>query len=183
LTMKRSSRAGCSGTDDLLTSMPATPRRLAPRYRLHARGYQVDLSRPTDEKTTEAPVTGASPVVVFVCETCRSATQDPAAPREGAVLAQNLSEHSEPGIEVKSVACLANCKRGLSATIQSSTGWSYIFGDLTTESGDDLLTGARLLSRSVDGLMPWKGRPDSLKRGMIARIPPFPSIQSQNQKP
>ncbi|WP_210106060.1 DUF1636 family protein [Neorhizobium galegae] len=163
--------------------MPDTPRRLAPRYGLHARGYQVDLSRQTDDKTTEAPVANACPVVVFVCETCRRATQDPMAPREGAVLAQSISDHHEPGIEVKSVACLANCKRGLSATIQSSSGWSYVFGDLTTESGADLLLGARLLAGSIDGLMPWKGRPDSLKRGMIARIPPFAHPQSQNQKP
>lgn len=160
----------------------------APRYRLTGRsgtsvksGVIVDLSARNERpETADIPV---REVVVHVCETCRSATQDPTAAREGAVLAQNLVHHSEPGIEVKSVACLANCKRGLSASIQSSSGWSYIFGDLTTESGEDLLIGARLLAGSADGLMPWKGRPDSLKRGMIARIPPFPPVQSQNQKP
>ena len=26
---------------------------------------------------------------------------------------------------------------------------------------------------STDGLIPWRGRPDSLKRGLVARIPPL----------
>ena len=28
-------------------------------------------------------------------------------------------------------------------------------------------------AQSVDGLMPWRGRPEPLKRGMIARVPPL----------
>ena len=51
--------------------------------------------------------------------------------------------------------------------------WTYVFGDLTAESGIDVVTGARLLAHSADGLMPWRGRPEPLKRGMVARIPPF----------
>jgi predicted metal-binding protein len=119
------------------------------------------------------PAPNAARVIVFVCETCRSADQAPDAPRAGAVLAETTRNLGDAEIEVRAVACLANCKRSLSASIQSADGWSYVFGDLTTESAEDLVTGARLLARSTDGLMPWKGRPDSLKRGMIARIPPL----------
>src|SRR5260370_360500 len=36
-----------------------------------------------------------------------------------------------------------------------------------------LVTGAQLLSQAADGLMPWRGRPDALKRGLIARVPPL----------
>ena len=36
-----------------------------------------------------------------------------------------------------------------------------------------LVQGAQLLAGSADGLMPWRGRPDALKRGLIARVPPF----------
>ena len=36
-----------------------------------------------------------------------------------------------------------------------------------------LVQGAKLLAGSADGLMPWRGRPDALKRGLIARVPPF----------
>jgi len=38
---------------------------------------------------------------------------------------------------------------------------------------DDLLGPFLLLAGSADGLMPWRGRPDALKRGLIARVPPF----------
>jgi predicted metal-binding protein len=33
--------------------------------------------------------------------------------------------------------------------------------------------GAQLLAQATDGIMPWRGRPESLKRGLIARIPPI----------
>ena len=50
--------------------------------------------------------------------------------------------------------------------------WSYVFGDLDRDSGADLVTGAKLFATSTDGLLPWRGRPDALKRGLVARIPP-----------
>jgi predicted metal-binding protein len=33
--------------------------------------------------------------------------------------------------------------------------------------------GARLLARAADGILPWRGRPEPLKRGLIARVPPI----------
>jgi predicted metal-binding protein len=36
-----------------------------------------------------------------------------------------------------------------------------------------LIEGARLLAGAADGILPWRGRPERLKRGMIARIPPL----------
>lgn len=99
------------------------------------------------------------------------------------MLAEKVKNLGEDGIEMRAVACLANCKRGLNASIQRADGWSYIFGDLTLESAEDLVAGARLLAQSTDGLMPWKGRPDGLKRGMIARIPPLDLQSTHIQKP
>ncbi len=61
--------------------------------------------------------------------------------------------------------------------MRTADGWSYVFGGLTPENAEDLITGARLLSTSTDGLMPWRGRPDSLKRGMVARIPPLNFVE------
>lgn len=57
--------------------------------------------------------------------------------------------------------------------MRSADGWSYVFGGLTPDNAEDLISGAKLLAGSADGLMPWRGRPDSLKRGMVARIPPL----------
>ncbi|TIR77126.1 MAG: flagellar hook-associated protein FlgK [Mesorhizobium sp.] len=62
---------------------------------------------------------------------------------------------------------------GGSAALLRDGCWSYVFGDLETTSGADLVTGAKLFATSTDGLIPWRGRPDSLKRGLVARLPPL----------
>jgi len=117
---------------------------------------------------------------VLVCITCRAAT-DPAdardadAPRAGLALAEATAAAaaSAPDISVKRIRCLGNCSRGLSAAIRCDDAWTYVFGGLeATRDGPSLITGARLLAQAEDGIMPWRGRPESLKRGLIARVPP-----------
>jgi predicted metal-binding protein len=76
------------------------------------------------------------------------------------------------GVTVRQVACLGNCDRGLSAAIYRSGCWTYVFGGLDEGSDADLLEGARLLAGSADGFMPFRARPESLKRGLVARVPP-----------
>jgi predicted metal-binding protein len=49
-----------------------------------------------------------------------------------------------------------------------------VFGHLDPAAdAPALVAGARLLAESADGLLPWRGRPEPLKRGLIARIPPL----------
>ena len=60
------------------------------------------------------------------------------------------------------------------AAMRREGAWTYVFGDLdAARDGAALVEGARLLARSADGLMPWRGRPEPLKRGLIARVPPI----------
>ncbi len=134
----------------------------------------MDISATSSFAGGNAQDETASGVVVFVCRSCRDEADPSAEPRAGSRLAEAVTAAAEAsGIAVRSVNCLANCKRGLSAVLRSANGWSYVFGGLTPDDAGDLLTGARLLSASSDGLMPWRGRPEPLKRGMVARIPPF----------
>ncbi len=112
-------------------------------------------------------------VTIVVCASCRDETGSDAHPRPGELLAAATRDAAGAAIRVRQVECLGNCKRRLSAAILRDNCWSYIFGDLTTDSGGDLVAGARLFATSPDRLMPWRGRPDSLKRGLVARIPPF----------
>ncbi len=118
-----------------------------------------------------------SAVTVVVCATCRDESGSDAHPRAGTILADRTKAASEGEIRVATVDCLGNCKRRLSAAILRDGCWSYVFGDLTTESGPDLIAGAKLFAGSTDGLIPWRGRPDSLKRGLVARIPPLASLK------
>ena len=108
---------------------------------------------------------------VLVCVTCRTAD----APSAGADLAQAtlIAGRNAPDISVQPVRCLGNCSRGSSAAIRCDNTWTYVFGGLDpAHDGPALIAGARLLAQAVDGIMPWRERPDSLKRGLVARVPP-----------
>ena len=113
---------------------------------------------------------------VLVCITCRAATDPPGddAPRAGMILAEaTAAAASACDISVQRIRCLGNCSRGLSAAIRCDDSWTYVFGGLEpTRDGPSLVIGARLLALASDGIMPWRGRPESLKRGLIARVPP-----------
>jgi predicted metal-binding protein len=118
---------------------------------------------------------------VMVCITCRPATDLTAAPnvdapRPGSALADatTLAAAGADDVSVQRIRCLGNCTRGLSAAIRCENTWTYIFGGLDpVRDGPSLIIGAQLLAQATDGIMPWRGRPESLKRGLIARIPPI----------
>ncbi|QPC92373.1 DUF1636 family protein [Mesorhizobium sp. INR15] len=117
-------------------------------------------------------------VTIIVCASCRNETGSDAHPRAGELLADDTRRAAaSESISVRSVECLGNCKRRLSAAILRDGCWSYVFGDLTETSGADLVSGAKLFATSSDGLIPWRGRPDSLKRGLVARIPPLDMLK------
>jgi predicted metal-binding protein len=116
---------------------------------------------------------------VLVCITCRSAVEaaEGVSPSEraGSVLADAAcrAANDSPDVRVQRVRCLANCGRGPSAAIRCESSWTYVFGHLSPETdGPALIEGARLLAGSTDGTMPWRERPECLKRGLIARVPP-----------
>ena len=118
----------------------------------------------------------ADRTTVLVCITCRAASDPTDSPRKGMALANATARALGNAVDVSvlRVRCLGNCNRGLSAAIRRENAWTYVFGDLDAErDGPTLIAGARLFAQSTDGLMPWRGRPDPLKRGLIARMPPL----------
>ncbi len=136
----------------------------------------VDVISDPDKQTGEPtpPLEAASSVTIVVCETCRDETGSDAYPRAGEALVDDTRRAAEgSAVRVHRIACLGNCKRRLSAAMVKPGAWSYVFGDLSVDSGADLVAGAKLFADSADGLIPWRGRPDSLKRGLVARIPPI----------
>jgi predicted metal-binding protein len=80
---------------------------------------------------------------------------------------------------VRFIECLANCTRGPSAAVRCAGSWTYVFGGLDAGCAAALIDGARLLAAAADGVMPWRGRPDALKRGLIARVPPLDREQDR----
>ncbi|HTZ03535.1 MAG TPA: DUF1636 domain-containing protein [Xanthobacteraceae bacterium] len=119
--------------------------------------------------------------VVYVCVTCRGQAGEGgdggaanAEPRPGLRLAE-ATERAAAGTEVtvRRLRCFANCSRGPSAAMRADGSWTYVFGGLDETNAGALIDGARLLAAAGDGILPWRGRPDVLKRGLIARVPPL----------
>ncbi len=110
--------------------------------------------------------------IVYVCITCRRAG-DAEDARYGAGLAEATARAAAgTDVSVRRVRCLANCNRGPSAAMRCNGSWTYVFGELDLDCAGALIEGARLLAGAADGILPWRGRPERLKRGLIARVPP-----------
>ena len=111
---------------------------------------------------------------VYVCTTCKRAGEPDGEPRPGALLAAATERAAAgTGVDVRRLRCLANCTRGPSAAMRCNGSWTYVFGGLDATCADALIEGARLLAGAADGILPWRGRPEILKRGLIARVPPI----------
>jgi predicted metal-binding protein len=117
--------------------------------------------------------------LIYVCVTCRRAGEPDGEPRPGALLA-DATEHAAAGseVEVRRLRCLANCTRGPSAAMRCNGSWTYVFGGLDAGNADALVAGAKLLAGASDGILPWRGRPEILKRALIARVPPFDFVEN-----
>ena len=57
--------------------------------------------------------------------------------------------------------------------MRANGSWTYVFGGLEPANAAALVEGARMLAAAADGILPWRGRPEILKRGLIARVPPI----------
>jgi predicted metal-binding protein len=131
------------------------------------------MSQTPDTPTPENPLP-----VIYVCTTCKRQGQQNAEresdPRPGALLAE-ATERAADGTDVivRRLRCLANCTRGPSAALRCNGSWTYVFGGLDVDNAQALVDGAKLLATASDGILPWRGRPEILKRGLIARVPPI----------
>jgi predicted metal-binding protein len=133
---------------------------------------RIDATGATEDAANSAAASNAP--VVYVCSSCKRAGESDRVPTPGALLAAATTRAAAgTAVEVRHIRCLANCGRGLSAALLCRGSWTYIFGGLDESCAHALVEGARLLAAAIDGLMPWRGRPEPLKRGLIARVPPI----------
>lgn len=120
---------------------------------------------------------------LLVCTTCRPAD----APRDGQAAGQDLFERVEaalafcdepsaaPAPRLRGIACLAACSRSCSVALQAPGKACYVFGGLAPddESVHAVLVVARQHAGTSDGLLAWAERPQRLRQGLIARLPPL----------
>ncbi len=114
------------------------------------------------------------PVIVSVCTTCKTADGGVVVgPDMFAAVRAALSE-DDPDIVVRPVQCLSVCKRPATVAVTSSDGYTFLFGDLQTESGTAALKSfVKSYQKSDYGLVPWRERAEVLRKGMVARVPPM----------
>lgn len=83
----------------------------------------------------------------------------------------------DPALEIVPVECLSVCRRPCTVALAAPGKWTYVYGDLPVAGGASvILDAARLYASTPDGLIPWKLRVDAIKKGVVARLPPLPSL-------
>ena len=136
------------------------------------------LDRPLAERAVGgmmAATMPTAPVVSMSASPAGSAGEPDSEPRPGALLAA-ATERAAAGTEVDGAA--AALPRQLHARAERRDALQRLV-DLRVRRprratcADALIEGARLLAGAADGILPWRGRPEILKRGLIARVPPI----------
>ena len=123
---------------------------------------------------------------IYVCTTCKLADEAgvDATERSGARLYRALSAlagERQAQVRIIPVECLSVCKRACTISFAAPGKWTYVYGDLPADTGADvILDGAALYGAAADGLIPWKQRPEALKRGVVSRVPPLNPASEMN---
>jgi predicted metal-binding protein len=119
---------------------------------------------------TDAP---SGPTLVSVCITCKTADGATVVGPdmfESVRAAIGTSDH----VQVRPVQCLSVCKRPATVAVTSADGYTFLFGDLQTDSGTAALVSfVKSYQKSDYGLVPWRERAEVLRKGMVARVPPM----------
>jgi predicted metal-binding protein len=116
----------------------------------------------------------SSPVIVTICSTCRrDGTEKENA--EGAAMMASVAAAAAhaAGIVVRPSQCLSVCKRACTVAISGAGRYSYLFGDLDPAADAPAVVAMAEACRDAAlGFVPWRARPEALRRGIIARLPP-----------
>jgi predicted metal-binding protein len=118
-----------------------------------------------------------SNATILVCVTCRSGEAE--GERPGRLLYDALRERlastDSRTIKLTPVECLSVCKRPCTVALAAPGKWTYVIGDLDAATQiDDIVEAASRFAATSDGIVPWRERPKSFRKGVISRTPPLP---------
>ena len=123
---------------------------------------------------------------IFVCVSCRRPLGDgeDSFDQPGHGLAEAIKARLQGGeqarLTVATVDCLAVCKRPCTVALVGADKWTYLIGDLDPESHvDEIVSAAKSFAASENGIVPWRERPASFRKGVIARVPPINHKEKQ----
>jgi predicted metal-binding protein len=113
---------------------------------------------------------------IFICISC---TVDGApSDKPGRALFEQVGDaitaRQGCGVTVKAVDCLAVCKRPCTVALSGEGKWTYVVGDLSPGThAEDVLAAAISYGESINGVIPWRQRPQAFRKGVISRVPPL----------
>jgi len=122
---------------------------------------------------------------IHVCTACRRQRADlpDGYDQPGIGLAAALGKRlAGSGLAVVPVECLAVCRRPCTIALAANGKWTYLIGDL--DAGlhlDEIVGAAASFAASANGIVPWKERPASFRKGVVARVPPLPRRQGPDK--
>jgi predicted metal-binding protein len=115
-------------------------------------------------------------VTVFICVSCRGEAAQTDRPGRALLDAVTtaLSAGADATVAVRPVECLAVCKRPCTVALAGNGKWTYVIGDLdpTAHTGD-VVAAALRYAVTTDGIIPWRERPQSFRKGVVSRVPPL----------
>ncbi|BAU08792.1 DUF1636 family protein [Fischerella sp. NIES-3754] len=118
---------------------------------------------------------------LFVCTTCASVWQDGKRVGEsgGQQLLQQLQALAQTWelqhkFSIQGVECMSACNHACAIAFTGEEKLTYLFGNLAVDdSPSAILQCATQYYVNPDGLLPWSERPERLKTGILAKIPPL----------
>ena len=118
------------------------------------------------------------PITVFVCTSCKRplpAVGPEAFDTPGAGFAAELSSRLDgQNIIVEPIECLAVCKRPLTIALSGEGRFLYLIGDLDPALHlDDVVSASNAYAATHNGIVPWRERPQTFRKGVVARVPPL----------
>jgi predicted metal-binding protein len=75
------------------------------------------------------------PVIVSVCTTCKTADDGTLVGSDMFAAVRAAFGKDHPSVVVRPVQCLSVCKRPATVAVSSPNGYTFLFGDLQSDSG------------------------------------------------
>jgi predicted metal-binding protein len=125
-------------------------------------------------------------IEMTICTTCRPPGASRELPAHGLTLFEALQDAllaregdcAQPlGLQLRGLACMSGCSRACTVSFQAPGKFTYYFGDLVAdaETAEQLIACAQLYGASADGSLARNERPERLRSGILARLPPLGS--------
>lgn len=128
---------------------------------------------------------------LFICTTCSSVWKDGKRVGESGgekLLKRLLEQHQDWELQeefaIQPAQCMSACDRSCTISFASVGKHTYLFGDLSPDLSSEeialVLECATKYYTHPQGLLPWAERPEPLKKGILARIPPLSMPTQEN---